>query len=214
MPMSCATATKGVHPGAAHPPFPSTCELQSIAAVIPLRSSSRRPRRRGVKHDEYRDTRDRSRPLREIGRDILDDTLIRFSHLEGGRREVLDASGIGVVIIDMERHVRYANRAALDMLGLSGFDGITLRSIFRDEAAREILHRQLQDRKSGFTRQLQRAGISARRQTVPLEITGLPIPDEHGVVVGSLGLFRNVEQQLLANRIHRSIGKSAAPMTC
>jgi len=150
---------------------------------------------------------------RETGRDILDDTLIRFSHLEEGRREVLDASGIGVVIIDMERHVRYANRAALDMLGLAGYDGITLDSIFRDEAARAILQRQLADRKSGFLGNYSVQGYRPDGDTVPLEITGLPIPDEHGVVVGSLGLFRNMEQQQLANRIHeinRTVDDAAA----
>ena len=149
---------------------------------------------------------------RASGRDILDDTLIRFSHLEEGRREVLDGSGIGIVIIDMERHVRYANRAALDMLGLAGFDGITLDTIFRDEAARAILQRQLDDRKSGFLGNYSVQAYRPDGDKVPLEITGLPIPDEHGVVVGSLGLFRNVEQQQLANRIHeinRTIDDSA-----
>ena len=76
-------------------------------------------------------------PSDEVGRDVLDDTLIRFSHLERGRREVLDASGIGVVMIDMERNVRYANRAALDMLGLAGFDYASSEEV-RDELQREI----------------------------------------------------------------------------
>ena len=150
-------------------------------------------------------------PSDEVGRDVLDDTLIRFSHLERGRREVLDASGIGVVMIDMERNVRYANRAALDMLGLSGFEGVTLESIFRDEAAREILRRQLQDRKSGFIGNYSVQGYRPDGRRIPLEITGLPIPDQHGVVVGSLGLFRNIEQQQLANRIHelnRQVGRA------
>jgi len=154
-----------------------------------------------------------STAARESGRDILDDTLIRFSHLEEGRREVLDASGIGVVIIDMERHVRYANRAALDMLGLAGYDGITLDAIFRDEAARAILQRQLADRKSGFLGNYSVQAYRPDGDRVPLEITGLPIPDEHGMVVGSLGLFRNVEQQQLANRIHeinRTVDDAAA----
>ena len=79
----------------------------------------------------------------DAGRDILDTTLIRFSHLAQGRREVLEASGIGVVVIDMDRNVLYANRAALDMLGLSTYVGVTLEDIFRDDAAREILRRQL-----------------------------------------------------------------------
>jgi len=143
-----------------------------------------------------------SKAKREAGRDILDDTLIRFSNLEHGRREVLDASGIGVVIIDMARNVRYANLAALNMLGLAAFEGITLESIFRDEAAREILRHHLDDRKAGF---IGNYSIQASRpdgSQVPLEITGLPIPDEHGIVVGSLGLFRNVEQQELAKLIH------------
>ena len=150
-----------------------------------------------------------ARTSRPAGRDILDDTLIRFAHLEEGRREVLDGSGIGIVIIDMARHVRYANRSALDMLGLAGYEGITLDTVFRDEAAREILQRQLADRKSGFLGNYSVHAYRPDNSRVPLEITGLPIPDEHGVVVGSLGLFRNIEQQQLANTIHelnRTVG--------
>ena len=143
-----------------------------------------------------------STAAREPGRDILDDTLIRFSNLEHGRREVLDASGIGVVIIDMARNVRYANLAALNMLGLAGYEGIKLDSIFRDEAAREVLRHQLDDRKAGFIGNYSVQAYRPDGSRVPLEITGLPIPDQHGVVVGSLGLFRNVEQQELANSIH------------
>jgi len=143
-----------------------------------------------------------STAAREPGRDILDDTLIRFSNLEHGRREVLDASGIGVVIIDMARNVRYANLAALNMLGLAGYEGIKLDSIFRDEAAREVLRHQLDDRKAGFIGNYNVQAYRPDGSRVPLEITGLPIPDQHGIVVGSLGLFRNVEQQELANSIH------------
>ena len=78
-----------------------------------------------------------------VGGDLgaLDETVIRFAHLEDGRRDVFEASRIGVVVTDIERNVRYANRAALRMLGLPSNDGIKLESIFRDETAREILRR-------------------------------------------------------------------------
>ena len=125
-----------------------------------------------------------STAAREPGRDILDDTLIRFSNLEHGRREVLDASGIGVVIIDMARNVRYANLAALNMLGLAGYEGIKLESIFRDEAAREVLRHQLDDRKAGFIGNYSVQAYRPDGSRVPLEITGLPIPDQQGDDVG------------------------------
>jgi PAS domain S-box-containing protein len=148
----------------------------------------------------------------EAGRNVLDDTMIRFAHLERGRRDVLDASPIGVVMIDMHRNVRYANRAALDMLGLASYAGVTLESIFRDEQSKEVLRRQLEDRQSGFVGNYTIQGYRPDGRRIPLEITGLPIPDDHGVVVGSLGLFRNIEQQQLANKIHdlnRRVGRTA-----
>ena len=45
-------------------------------------------------------------------------------------------------------------------------------------------------------------GRRTNNKHVSLEVTGLPIPDQHGVIVGALGLFRDVGQQQLANRIH------------
>ena len=139
-----------------------------------------------------------------VGGDLgaLDDTVIRFAHLADGRRGVFEGSRIGVVVTDLERNVRYANPAALRMFGLQSIDGVKLESMFPDETAREILRRQLDDRRHGLIGNYSVEGRRANNKHVSLEVTGLPIPDQHGVIVGALGLFRDVGQQQLANRIH------------
>src|SRR4029453_16879961 len=145
-----------------------------------------------------------SGPAAPVGGDLgaLDDTVIRFAQLADGRGGVLEGSRIGVVVTDLERNVRYANPAALRMFGLQSFDGVKLESLFPDETAREILRRQLDDRRHGLIGNYSVEGRRANNKHVSLEITGLPIPDQHGVIVGALGLFRDIGQQKFATAIH------------
>ncbi len=140
------------------------------------------------------------RDLSELGE--LSTTMIRLAQFADGRQSVFEGSRIGVVVTDLERNVQYANPAALRMFGLESIAGLKLESMFPDETARAILRRQLDNRRHGLIGNYCVEGRRANNKPVLLEITGLPVPNRHGEIVGALGLFRDVGQQQLANRIH------------
>ena len=140
------------------------------------------------------------RDLSELGE--LSTTMIRLAQFADGRQSVFEGSRIGVVVTDLERNVQYANPAALRMFGLKSIAGLKLESMFPDEPARAILRTQLDNRRHGLIGNYCVEGRRANNKPVLLEITGLPVPNRHGEIVGALGLFRDVGQQQLANRIH------------
>jgi len=121
----------------------------------------------------------------------------------GLRREVLDASSLAIVEVDMARRILYANPSAVRMLGApADYRGLTLDSIFLDDRSKQVLDAEIERRRAGF---IGNYCVTARRlsdqREIPLEVTGLPITDDSGEVVIGLGLFRSLEQQEFAERV-------------
>jgi PAS domain S-box-containing protein len=133
------------------------------------------------------------------------ESVVPNLHGLGLRREVLEESSLAIVEVDMERCIRYANPAAIRMLGApANYFGLSLDTVFVDDKSKKVLDREIERRRAGF---IGNYGLTARRlsdqREIPLEITGLPITDERGDVVIALGLFRSLEQQELAEALRK-----------
>lgn len=136
---------------------------------------------------------------------VVDEPTVSSAHALGLRREVLDASSLAIVEVDMARRVLYANPAAIRMLGApADYRGLTLESVFLDDKSKERLDEEIARRRAGFVGNYR---VTARRMSdqreIALEITGLPITDDSGKVVIGLGLFRSLEQQEFAERVRK-----------
>jgi PAS domain S-box-containing protein len=134
-----------------------------------------------------------------------DSTIIRTQHALGLRREVLEASSLPIVEIDMQRHIRYANPAAIRLLGVpTNYHGMSIDEVFVDDKSKKLVDNEIERRRAGFIgnyRAIARRFSDGRE--IPLQITGLPITDDHGNVVTALGLFRSLEQQELTEAIRQ-----------
>jgi PAS domain-containing protein len=146
-------------------------------------------------------------PMSIAGRDIpdIDETSLRHLHALGLRREVLEASSLAIVEMDMRRHIRYANPAAIGMLGLpENYLDLSIDLIFVDDKSKMMLNQEIERRRAGFVGNYR---VIARRlsdtREIPIQITGFPITDEHGHVVIGLGLLRSLEQQELTDAIRQ-----------
>lgn len=120
------------------------------------------------------------------------------------KQEVFDASRIAVIQRDLDDRVLYANNAALELSGASSVKEMRLDLLFSGDAAL-ILAEQTRGRRN---RQLGAYTVTLTRQDDPerkltVEVTGVPLMDAHGVVVGSLGFFRSLESQVLTDRLRR-----------
>lgn len=116
------------------------------------------------------------------------------------RREVFDRSRIAVIQRDLSNHVIYANAAALAMCGVKEVQDLRLDQVFAGEAGR-VLAEETRHRRQG---ELGAYRVTLTRQDDPgrqvaVEVTGLPVVDEHDAVVGSLGFFRSLQYQALSD---------------
>jgi len=146
-------------------------------------------------------------PMSIAGRDALDvdETSVRNLHALGLRREVLEASSLPIVEIDMERHIHYANPAAIRLLGVpANYFDLSIDLIFVDDKSKKLVDKEIERRRAGFIGNYR---VIARRlsdaREIPVQITGLPITDEHGHVVIGLGLLRSLEEQELTDAIRQ-----------
>ena len=68
----------------------------------------------------------------------VEDSLQPSGHSLGLRQEVLDESSLAIVEVDMQRRIRYANPAALRLLGApANYFGLSLDLVFVDEGSKK-----------------------------------------------------------------------------
>jgi PAS domain S-box-containing protein len=121
------------------------------------------------------------------------------------QRSIFDGSPLGIVERDMDNRILYANKAALEMMGSDHYEGLTLADIFSDEQAKKVLADQTEERRKGLlgNYQITLTRLDNAHRKVDVEITGLPMLDHEGTVVGSLGIFRSLERQRLREKIRQ-----------
>ncbi|WP_431101370.1 GAF domain-containing protein [Roseateles noduli] len=118
------------------------------------------------------------------------------------KRAVFDGSRIAVIQRDLDNNVLYANAAALAMSGVEHVDQLRLDRLFAGEAGRVLDEetRGRRNRELGAYRVTLTCQDDPERQ-VAVEVTGLPLMDERGTVVGSLGFFRSLQHQVLTDQV-------------
>lgn len=120
------------------------------------------------------------------------------------KREVFDGSRIAVIQRNLENRVLYANSAALKMSGATTMENIRLDMLFSGHAA-QVLEEETRGRRN---HELGAYSVTLTRQDDPhrqiaVEVTGVPLMDAQGTVVGSLGFFRSLDSQVLTDRLRR-----------
>jgi hypothetical protein len=118
------------------------------------------------------------------------------------KQEVFDGSRIAVIQRDLDNRVLYANAAALAMSGVASVEELRLDKLFAGQAA-QVLDEETRGRRDRllgtYNVKLTRQDDPARQ--VAVEVTGIPLLDGQGTVVGSLGLFRSLAHQVLTERL-------------
>jgi PAS domain-containing protein len=122
--------------------------------------------------------------------------------------EIFDRSPIGVVIADAQRRILYANPEAMRLFDVASYVGRTLDDTFTQTAAHDLLERQFGQRLEGvigsYRAPLRRLSDS---RVVHADITGVPLKDDGGKVIGSVGYIRSIDDELLIDSIHRLNGE-------
>jgi len=125
-------------------------------------------------------------------------------------RKVLQDSPIGVIELDAGRHIRYANREALAIMGLDSAEGMRLDLAFRKDNQRALLDRQWKERRKGLIGAY-RAHLRRRSdgRKMYVHITGVPLFNPSGRYGGAVAFVQRAGDDELAEEIHRLNGSCA-----
>jgi len=118
------------------------------------------------------------------------------------QREILEGAPIGVVEASLDGFIQYANRHAMQLLGVTSYEGLHLRSLYADPA---MLKDQIESRRAGQIGNYKtRLVRQSDGETLPIKVTAIPILDGDGSVTGSFAVFRHpLEEEI--NRIHQEV---------
>jgi len=118
------------------------------------------------------------------------------------QREIFERASVGVIEVDRDGIVTYANPHARSLVGVPSFDGLNLRVFYEDQDLASV---QLANRRAGLIGNY-RARIIRQTDKVhlPVKVTAIPLTDSDGEVVGAFALFRvPIEEEI--NRIHQEV---------
>ncbi len=122
------------------------------------------------------------------------------------QERVYERSPLGIIRVNGDLEFTYANRAALDMIGVESLTGVDISDFIRDEKHRRTIMQQFERRKQGESDEYE---IEINRmddgRTVPVSIAATPEFDNMGNMIGALSIVRNLELERTTQVFHRHI---------
>ncbi len=145
------------------------------------------------------------------------ETGFKLQRLYNRYRLLFDTMREGVVIVDNDDIVQFVNKSCCELFGLSAEDIIGKPGnevIIHEEDRHQIIEKNIA-RTQGVADEYELRGKKANGDIIWLRISGAPLRDEDGKVIGSVGVMTDVtesktlREKLLASQKLEAIGKLA-----
>jgi PAS domain S-box-containing protein len=135
---------------------------------------------------------------------------VNLSSVDRAEKELLDRFPVGVSRQTLKGgEFTYMNPAALRLLGLERWEGMTLRDILPDDENYSIVSNHLEKRREGLRDEYE---IEITRpkdpKRIPVSIAAVPETDLHGKITGSIAIIRDLRLEKAADKIHNDIASS------
>lgn len=111
------------------------------------------------------------------------------------QNQILDKFLLGIVRLDKERRITYANQSFLDLLGLDSENclGMDFDELIPDKENLEILDKQLKKRFKGESTEYNiKLCRKDDNRMIPVRISASPEMDLQGEVIGTMGIIRSI----------------------
>jgi PAS domain S-box-containing protein len=110
-----------------------------------------------------------------------------------GIEAVFDSSPLGIVRVNLKLDITYANRALLDITGMTDWTGTNIHDIVPDEQNFARISSRFRRRRKGFSDQyeieLTRVNDGKR---IPVKVAAMPVRDGSKKVVGAISIIRDI----------------------
>ncbi|MDD5641880.1 MAG: PAS domain S-box protein [Syntrophales bacterium] len=122
--------------------------------------------------------------------------------------EVLRQSPVGVVKVNLEGEINYANRKMLEMIGVDSYQGKKIKDIFNKSNLAKV-NQQLKKRRLGESGEYETFLTRSDGHLIPVMISAVPEWDLSGKVSGSVAVVRSLEIERCVDQIHKVIERGA-----
>ena len=126
---------------------------------------------------------------------------LRMKSLEDWIARTFDASPLGILRIGLDFGITYANKKAMDMCGISSFEGRSVLEFVPDEKSSGLLKEKLANRQKGISEEYETEIVRlSDHHRLPVKVAAMPAFDRDGNVAGS-----EHSQQSGSGASHRSL---------
>lgn len=122
-----------------------------------------------------------------------------------------DGFDMCVARFDTDGKLTYANPHAVQLLGTSAANGVSVADLLPDESAYRHVLEEMGKRRDGIASRYRSEirPIGAPNEfRVPVSVYAFPELDDDGRIVGSISLIRDLRRELLREDLHRAIESS------
>src|SRR5438132_6846970 len=105
--------------------------------------------------------------------------------------KALERCPLGIMQLNAQQEVVYANEAALALSGWRSYAGRTVRDLIGDEGTFQRFQSTFQERLRGIATEYELEFTRADGRRIPVRIAATPITDAQGNVTGAIGVIRS-----------------------
>ena len=119
---------------------------------------------------------------------------------------VFDKSRLGILQLDSEWKVLYANNAAMRICGWESWLDKRLEDLFQDDKTREVIRNQMALRQQGFGDEYEIEIVRLNTQKrIPVRVAGMPVMASDGTFAGSIAILRSLELERVTKTFNQLV---------
>ena len=119
---------------------------------------------------------------------------LRMKSLEDWIARTFDASPLGIVRVGLDFRMTYANKKAMEMCGISSFEGQSVLDFVPDQKTKSLLEEKLANRQRGLSEEYETEILRASdHRRLPIKVAAMPAFDRDGNVAGAVSILRSLE---------------------
>jgi PAS domain S-box-containing protein len=131
--------------------------------------------------------------------------LVQVKALESWIASTFEHSPVGVVRIDLDFRILYANKKALEIFGIDSYASRGVFEFLHREAI-NILSEKIFSRQKGQSEEYEVNVIRASdKRDIPVKVIAMPVFGQDGTVIGAVSLIHNMEIERAAQAIEKCV---------
>ena len=140
---------------------------------------------------------------------ITDLSAIQRPYREA-QRKIFERASFGIMQVDRQGRLLYANEAMLELMGVASIEGWTLEDIPTIRKQREQLLKRFRERRMEGESDAYEMTIWRKndRREIPVSVVAIPELGEHNEIVGAFAIAHSRELESAARGMHKSIETS------